>query len=97
MNLTRVQSSSTIKNEGFAYFEKLERADAHPYGSRPFKRENYIKKFNILTNNVISKEESQRFLKEDQNLEKLKNGQLSKLNISVNKKYLKRNIKKGIF
>ena len=86
----------TMKN-GKVYFEKLERADAHPYGSRPFKRENYIKKFNILTNNVISKEESQRFLKDVQNLEKLKNGQLSKLNISVNKKYLKRNIKKGIF
>ena len=27
------------------YTEELDRADAHPYGARPFKRENYINKF----------------------------------------------------
>ena len=79
------------------YSEELERADAHPYGLRPFKRNNYINKFKILTDNIISVKESNRFLKDVQNLKNLKNGKLYKLNIEVNKKYLKRNYKKGIF
>ncbi len=72
-------------------------ADAHPYGSRPFKRENYIKKFITLTENILDKKESDRFLKIVQNLKKLKPGQLDKLNIEVKKSKLKRNLKKGIF
>ena len=72
-------------------------ADAHPYGSRPFKRKNYIDKFLTLTGNILSKKESERFLKIVQDLKKLKSGHLDKLNIEVNKKNLKRNLKKGIF
>ena len=77
--------------------EQLEKADAHPYGARPFKRKDYINKFKILTKNIIFRKESLRFIKIVQNLRKLKNGQLVKLNIEVNKKYLKKNNKKGIF
>ena len=77
--------------------EKLERADAHPYGSRPFKRNDYIKKFKTLTDNIISRKESTRFINIVQNLKKLKKGQLTKLNIAVDKKYLKKNNKLGIF
>ena len=84
-------------NNGKKYIEELERADAHPYGARPFKRENYINKFKILTKNIISDKESERFLKDVQNLKKLKNNQLTKLNIEVSKRYLKSNNKKGIF
>ena len=43
--------------------EQLERADAHPYGARPFKRKNYIKKFKTLTDKLLSKKESERYLK----------------------------------
>ncbi len=86
----------TLKN-GKKIIEQQERADAHPYGSRPFKRDNYIKKFNLLTKNIISKKERIRFIKNVENLKKLKSGQLFKLNIQVNKKYLKRNKSKGIF
>ncbi len=88
--------SVTLKN-GNKITEQLERADAHPYGARPFRRENYIKKFKTLTDKIISKNESARFLKIVQNLKKLKNGQLDKLNIEVSKKKLKRNKKKSIF
>ena len=42
-------------NNGKKVTEELERADAHPYGARPFKRENYIKKFKILTDEILSK------------------------------------------
>ena len=33
----------------------LDRADAHPYGARPFKRQNYINKFLTLTDGIIDK------------------------------------------
>ena len=56
-----------------------------------------LKKFLTLTDKILSKKESDRFLKTVQNLKKLKKGQLDKLNIEVNKKYLKKNNKKGIF
>jgi len=77
--------------------EKLEKADAHPYGARPFQRKDYINKFKTLTDNIISRKESLRFIKTVQNLKKLKKGQLTKLNIEVSKKYLKKNNKIGIF
>ena len=86
----------TLKN-GKKIKEELDKADAHPYGERPFKRKNYINKFLILTKNIISKKESHRFLKDVQSLKKIKPGQLHKLNIEIKKSSLKRNTKKGIF
>ena len=86
----------TLKN-GKKIIEQQSVADAHPYGSRPFKRQNYIKKFLTLTEKILDKKESNRFLKTVQNLKKLKSGQLSMLNIEVKKSKIKRNLKKGIF
>ena len=86
----------TLKN-GKKIIEKLDKADAHPYGSRPFVRNNYIKKFLTLTKNIISKKEIDRFLKNVQNLKKLKSGQLNKLNIEIRKSNLKKNTRKAIF
>ena len=85
-----------IKN-GQKVIEQQDRADAHPYGSRPFKRQNYINKFLTLTENILDKKESERFLRTVQKLKKLKPGQLDKLNIEVRKNRLKKNPKKGIF
>jgi len=84
-------------NNGKKIIESLNRADAHPYGKRPFKRENYINKFFNLTDKILSKKESLRFLKVVKKLKKLKSGELFKLNIEVSKKYLKKNNAKGIF
>ena len=84
-------------NNGKKVTEELDRADAHPYGARPFKRENYINKFLTLTDDILEKSESDRFLKNVQNLKNLKAGQLDKLNIEIKKSKLKRNLKKGIF
>ena len=86
----------TLKN-GKKIIEELDKADAHPYGFRPFKRKDYINKFLILTRNIISKKESDRFLKVVQNLKKFKSGQMNKLNIEIKKKQLKRNLRKAIF
>ena len=84
-------------NNGKKIIEQQDRADAHPYGSRPFKRQNYIRKFLTLTENILDKKESNRFLKTVENLKKLKPGQLDKLNIEIKKNKLKRNLKRGIF
>ena len=86
----------TLKN-GEKIVEQKDRADAHPYGSRPFKRENYINKFLTLTKNILDKKESARFLRIVQKLKQLKPGQLDMLNIVVKRNKLKRNFKKGIF
>ena len=86
----------TLKN-GKKISEEQGVADAHPYGSRPFKRKDYINKFLTLTEKILDKRESDRFLKSVQNLKKLKPGELHKLNIEVKKSKLKRNLKKGIF
>jgi len=86
----------TLKN-GKRITEQQDRADAHPYGSRPFRRQNYIDKFLTLTKDILDKKESDRFLNTVQNLKKLKSGQLDRLNIEVRKSKIKRNLKKGIF
>jgi 2-methylcitrate dehydratase len=73
-------------------------ADAHPNGSRPFKREQYIEKFRNLTDQIITKKESERFLKVVQNLKHLKSSDLRLLNIeAIPKIKSKKKGKKGIF
>ena len=86
----------TLSN-GKKITETLNRADAHPYGKRPFKREDYINKFLILTKDIIARKESIRFLNQVQKIKKIKPGHLHKLNIFVRKSNLKRNYRKGIF
>ena len=71
-----------MKN-GLTISEEIKVADAHPAGRRPFGRKEYINKFKILTNGIISKSESDRFLKLVQNLRKLKARDLKGLNIKV--------------
>ena len=74
--------------------EEINVADAHPAGKRPFGRKEYINKFKVLTDNIISKKESQRFLKCVQNLRKLKPKDLKGLNVEILPKTRKR-IKNG--
>ena len=63
--------------------EEINVADAHPAGKRPFGRTEYINKFKTLTDGIISKKESVRFLKLVQNLRKLKAKDLKGLNVEV--------------
>ena len=84
-------------NDGKKIIETLERADAHPYGSRPFKRKNYVEKFKNLTEGILNKNEVNKFLNNVQNIYKLKSGELNKLNIEINSKKLKKNYRKAIF
>ena len=86
-----------MKN-GKTISEEINVADAHPAGKRPFNRNAYINKFKILTDGIISKKESARFLKLVQNLRKLKAKDLKGLNVEVLPKVKsKSKSSKGIF
>ena len=86
-----------MKN-GSKLVEEINVADAHPAGKRPFKREQYINKFKILTKGIITKKESERFLRTVQNLKTLKSKDLKKLNIQVIPKLnIRKNPKKAFF
>ncbi len=50
-----------MKN-GEEIIDEMERANAHPAGARPFKRPNYVGKFDMLTEGIITKEERDRFI-----------------------------------
>ena len=77
--------------------DEISVADAHPSGNRPFERSNYIEKFQTLTKGIILPKESERFLKDVQNLRKLKSVELYKLNVEVKGKLVKSSGKKAIF
>ena len=83
--IIKMKNGSTIS-------EEINVADAHPAGKRPFGRKEYINKFKTLTDGIIYKKESERFLKVVQNLRKLKAKDLKGLNIEVMPK-VKRNLK----
>jgi 2-methylcitrate dehydratase len=86
-----------MKN-GKTISEEINVADAHPAGKRPFGRKEYINKFKTLTDGIITKNESARFLKVVQNLRKLKAKDLKGLNIEVMPKVKsKSKSSKGIF
>jgi 2-methylcitrate dehydratase len=74
-------------------------ADAHPLGARPFARTNYIHKFKTLTEELISSDESERFIKTAQNLGELKASELGALNVVLppNKLTCAVRDKRGIF
>ena len=70
-------------SDGSMIKKQKELADAHPFGKHPFKREDYIKKFQSLTERIITKEESERFLELVQKLPKLKSEEISGLSVQA--------------
>jgi len=69
--------------DGSKIEDELDIADAHPNGKKPFKREDYIKKFKTLTVNMIDNNESEKFLNIVQDLRKINKSALHKLNIEI--------------
>jgi 2-methylcitrate dehydratase len=76
--------------DGSTIIEERGVADAHPSGQRPFRRSNYIEKFNMLTDGIISQKESKRFLQLVQNLKNLKAKDVNHLNVEVMSKFHKK-------
>jgi 2-methylcitrate dehydratase len=71
-----------LKN-GDILSDELAVADAHPSGARPFGREDYIRKFNTLVEDVVSLPERERFLDAVQRLPELRPEELAGLNVQV--------------
>jgi 2-methylcitrate dehydratase len=70
-----------IFNDGRKLVDEIAVADAHPLGARPFGRADYIRKFQTLTKDLISREESKRFIKVAQRLGELKANEPGMLNV----------------
>ena len=84
--------------DGSVIQEEKEVADAHPNGLRPFRRANYIEKFKNLTDGLITKSESKKFLNLVQNLKNLKHRDLLFLNPKTKKNLvIKKPLNNAIF
>ncbi|CAH2599726.1 2-methylcitrate dehydratase 1 [Rhodovastum atsumiense] len=69
--------------DGTRLVDELAVANAHPLGARPFGREDYIRKFRILTDGIISAREANRFIEVVQDLPRLGAGDLHLLNVAL--------------
>ena len=69
--------------DGTKIEDEMAVANAHPLGAKPFGRDDYIRKFQILTDGIISTRESNRFLEAAQDLPRLPAGELHRLNVAL--------------
>jgi 2-methylcitrate dehydratase len=69
--------------DGTTITDEMAVANAHPRGAQPFARADYIRKFTTLTEGIIAKAESDRFLDAVQDLARLGAGTLDRLNVAL--------------
>jgi len=67
--------------DGGRLADEIAVADAHPLGTRPFARADYLRKFRTLTEELISKEESRRFVQAAERLPALDATGMAGLNV----------------
>ena len=67
--------------DGSVIEDEIAVADAHPLGVRPFVREDYIRKFRVLAEPVLSADEIERFLDLAQRLPDLTSAEVQQLTI----------------
>lgn len=86
-------------NNGEKLIDELGVANAHPAGAKPFKRPDYIRKFDTITEELITKAERDRFITLVQRLPELKAADLKLLNVELEMSKLVNNARdeKGIF
>lgn len=70
-------------DDGRVVEDEMAVADAHPLGSRPFKRADYIAKFHTLADEIVAPAEQDRFLATVDRLIRLKAVDLPGLNFTV--------------
>ncbi|MGY6562136.1 MAG: MmgE/PrpD family protein [Luteibaculaceae bacterium] len=70
-------------NDGSQIIDELDRANAHPAGARPFKRPNYVQKFDTLVEGIVSKQERDRFIALVERLKDLSAAEVQQLNVQV--------------
>lgn len=76
--------------DGSVLKDEMAVANAHPFGARPFRRDQYIQKFKTLTEGLISEREVERFLGQVQRLPQLKAEELAGLNLNLPKDRIER-------
>ena len=88
----------TFKN-GTKLVDELGVANAHPAGAKPFVRADYVRKFDMLTEGIIAKDERNRFISMSENLLDLTPAQVQELNVQIPIEKLVNNKRdtKGIF
>ena len=69
--------------DGTKLVDEMAVANAHPLGAKPFAREDYVRKFRILTDGIITTREANRFIEAAQNLASLPAGELHQLNVAL--------------
>ena len=69
--------------DGSRIEDQLAIANAHTLGARPFGRADYIRKFQTLTEGIVSPQESRRFLEAAQNLAEFQPADLQELNVAL--------------
>lgn len=83
--------------DGSVVDDEISVANAHPFGTRPFGRPEYINKFKILTDDILDPSESTRFFELVQRLPELSAAEIRGLNPAAPENYLIENNLKGIF
>ncbi len=69
--------------DGQVITDEMAIANAHPLGATPWGRDDYIGKFNVMTEGLITPKESARFLQAAQELPELPAGELHRLNVAM--------------
>jgi 2-methylcitrate dehydratase len=69
--------------DGTTLVDALAVANAHPLGTAPFGRDDYIRKFRVLADGVVSAREANRFIAVVQELPGLTAGELHRLNVAL--------------
>ena len=72
-----------ILRDGTRLIDEMAVANAHPLGAKPFGRADYIRKFRMLTDGIITTRESNRFLEAAQDAARLPAGELHRLNVAL--------------
>ncbi|MET3663213.1 MmgE/PrpD family protein [Aquamicrobium ahrensii] len=83
--------------DGAVIEDELAIADAHPLGSRPFSRPDYVNKFRTLAEGVVAKAEQDRFIATVERLMELKPEELAGLTFTVDEDKLGPVAATGIF
>ncbi len=88
-----------IFKNGETLVDELGVANAHPAGAKPFVRKDYVRKFDELTEGIITKDERNRFISLAENLTDLTSAQVQELNVQIPIEKLINNKRdtKGIF
>ncbi|MFN4088079.1 MAG: MmgE/PrpD family protein [Alphaproteobacteria bacterium] len=83
--------------DGSVMEDEIAVADAHPLGARPWTRSDYVAKFRMLAEGIVSVREQDRFLATVERLPDLTADALSGLNVSVDPHRLAAGRQQGLF